>query len=91
VRPYARPISCSLVLVGQFDFLEWSEDHSKHPHFVAFRDDKHPRTSRRKASQSRSTLARIGQLFRRTGMAYAVTFVYEVTTELMRRIVRRII
>jgi hypothetical protein len=31
-----------LLLVGQFDFLEWSSDHLRHPHFVAFRDDKNP-------------------------------------------------
>ena len=28
------------VLVGQFNFLEWSGAHLRHPHFVAFRDDK---------------------------------------------------
>jgi ATP-dependent DNA ligase len=31
------------VLVGQFEFLEWSGDHLRHPHFVAFRDDKKPK------------------------------------------------
>jgi len=30
-------------LVGHFDFLEWSGNHLRHPHFVAFRDDKHPK------------------------------------------------
>jgi DNA ligase D-like protein (predicted ligase) len=31
------------MLVGQFEFLEWSGDHLRHPNFVAFRDDKNPR------------------------------------------------
>ena len=30
-------------LVAQFDFLEWSGNHLRHPHFVAMRDDKDPR------------------------------------------------
>jgi DNA ligase D-like protein (predicted ligase) len=34
-------------LVGQFDFLEWSGNHLRHPHFVAFRDDKHPKEVRK--------------------------------------------
>jgi DNA ligase D-like protein (predicted ligase) len=31
------------VLVAQFEFLEWSGNHLRHPHFVALRDDKDPR------------------------------------------------
>jgi len=30
-------------LVAQFEFLEWSGNHLRHPHFVAMRDDKDPR------------------------------------------------
>jgi DNA ligase D-like protein (predicted ligase) len=29
-------------LVAQFEFLEWSGNHLRHPHFVAMRDDKDP-------------------------------------------------
>ena len=37
------------VLVGQFEFLEWSGDHLRHPHFVALGGDKDPRKVVRKA------------------------------------------
>ena len=37
------------VLVGQFEFLEWSGDHLRHPHFVALRGDKDPREVVREA------------------------------------------
>jgi DNA ligase D-like protein (predicted ligase) len=30
-------------LMAQFEFLEWSGNHLRHPHFVAMRDDKDPR------------------------------------------------
>jgi len=30
-------------LVAQFEFLEWSGNHLRHPHFVAMREDKNPR------------------------------------------------
>ena len=29
-------------LVAQFEFLEWSGNHLRHPHFVGMRDDKDP-------------------------------------------------
>jgi bifunctional non-homologous end joining protein LigD len=36
------------VLVGQFEFVEWTEDnHLRHTHFVALRDDKKPKDVRR--------------------------------------------
>jgi DNA ligase D-like protein (predicted ligase) len=36
-------------LVAQFEFLEWSGNHLRHPHFVAMRDDKDPRKVVREA------------------------------------------
>ena len=38
------------VLVGQFEFLEWTADnHLRHSKFVALRDDRNPRTVRRES------------------------------------------
>jgi DNA ligase D-like protein (predicted ligase) len=36
-------------LIAQFEFLEWSGSHLRHPHFVAMRDDKDPRKVVREA------------------------------------------
>jgi ATP-dependent DNA ligase len=35
------------ILVGQFEFLEWTGNHLRHARFIALRDDKPPREVRR--------------------------------------------
>lgn len=41
------------ILVGQFEFLEWTGDHLRHPRFVSLREDKPAREVRREGSDGR--------------------------------------